>query len=88
MVVRWSLTHRPRSASQKVFPLSGTHFYQKLIKPQGLVRLEILGKSRKLFRLIGSETYLPAFNIVSQPLRYRSSLSMNGIRIIRIRQLR
>jgi hypothetical protein len=42
-----SLTHRPGSAPQKhYFSVSGTHFCQRLSKPQGLVRLEVLGKLR------------------------------------------
>jgi hypothetical protein len=41
-----STTHRPRSTPQKhyYFYVSGTHFCQRLSKPQGLVRPEELGK--------------------------------------------
>jgi hypothetical protein len=39
-----SPTHRPRSTPQKHFSASGTHFSWRLSKPQGLVRLEGLGK--------------------------------------------
>jgi hypothetical protein len=37
----FSPTHRPQ---KHYFSASGTHFCYSLIKPQGLVRLEVLGK--------------------------------------------
>jgi hypothetical protein len=41
-------THRPRSTPQKqYFSISGTHFCQRLSKPQGLLQPEGLGKSKK-----------------------------------------
>jgi hypothetical protein len=39
-----SLTHRPRSTPQKHFSVPGTHFYWRLSKRQGLMRLEGLSK--------------------------------------------
>jgi hypothetical protein len=40
--------HRPRSTPQKYyFSVSGTYFWQRLSKPQGLGRLEGLGKLKK-----------------------------------------
>jgi hypothetical protein len=51
-----------------IFPVSGTHFCYRLHKPQGLVRLEGLGKLKKFNMLIGSQTHnLPACSIVPQP---------------------
>jgi hypothetical protein len=42
------VTHRPRSTPQKhYFSASGTHFYYKLSKPQGLVRPKGFGKLKK-----------------------------------------
>jgi hypothetical protein len=42
-------TQRPRSTPQKHYvPASGTHFGQILSEPQGLLRLEGLGKLGKL----------------------------------------
>jgi hypothetical protein len=53
------------------FYVSGTHFCQRLSKPQGLVRPEGLGKLLKI-HFIGSRTCdLPVCSIVPQPLRYR-----------------
>jgi hypothetical protein len=47
-----SLTHRQRSTSEShYFSPSGTHFCWKLNKPQGLVRLEELGKLQKFTSL-------------------------------------
>jgi hypothetical protein len=45
-----SPTDRPRSAPQKhyYFCISGTYFYQRLSKFQGLLRLEGLGKFKKI----------------------------------------
>jgi hypothetical protein len=68
-----SLTHRPRSTSQKQYSSAfDNHFCYKLSKPQGLVRLEGLGKLKeKNIHLIGFRNRnLPAFSIVSQQLRY------------------
>jgi hypothetical protein len=61
-----SPTHRPRSTPQKYyFSASGTNFCYRLSKPQGLVRLEGLGKLKKFNHLIGSRTHdFPACNIV------------------------
>jgi hypothetical protein len=43
-----SPTHQPRSNSQKHnFSASGTHFYWRVSKLQGLVRLEGLGNFKK-----------------------------------------
>jgi hypothetical protein len=58
---------RPRSTPQKYyFSASGTHFCQRLSKPEGLVRPEGSGKLKKISDLIGSRTRdLPAFSIVS-----------------------
>jgi hypothetical protein len=55
----------------------GTHFCQRLNKPQGLVRPERLGKLKKKFiHLIVSRTHdLPACSVVSQPLRYLCPLT-------------
>jgi hypothetical protein len=39
--------HRLPSTLQKHFSASGTHFGQRLSKPQGLVRLEELGELKK-----------------------------------------
>jgi hypothetical protein len=66
-----SLTHRPLSTPQRqYFSASGTHLCRKL---RGLVRLEGLGKLKKLIYFIGSRTRdLPACSIVPQPLHYRS----------------
>jgi hypothetical protein len=51
-----SLTHRPRSTHQKhYFSLSDTHFCYKLSKPQGLMRLEGLGKMKESFTSPGLE---------------------------------
>jgi hypothetical protein len=63
-----SLTHRPRSPLQKhYFPASDTH----LSKPQGLVRLEGLGKFKIFSYLIGSRNRkLPDYRTLPQPLRY------------------
>jgi hypothetical protein len=47
-----SLMHRPRSTPQKYyFSASGTHFCQRLSKPEGLERLEGLGKLKKIHSL-------------------------------------
>jgi hypothetical protein len=47
---------------------SGTHLYQELSKPQGIVQLEGLGKSRKIKYLIGLRYRdLPACSIAPQP---------------------
>jgi hypothetical protein len=52
-----SPTHRPHSTPQKYYlSVSDTHFFQRLGKPQGLVRPEGLGKLEKLIYLIGSRT--------------------------------
>jgi hypothetical protein len=70
------LTHSSKVISPKQWPLStpqkhsyvsasGTHFCKRLSEPQGLVRLEGLGKSKKFIHLIGSQTRdLPACSIV------------------------
>jgi hypothetical protein len=53
---------------RNIFSDSGTHFRQRLSKPQGPVRLEELGKlkKKKKIHLIGSRTRdLPACSIVS-----------------------
>jgi hypothetical protein len=42
-----SLTYRPPSTPQKHFSAPGTHFCYRLSKPQGLVRLEGLGKMKE-----------------------------------------
>jgi hypothetical protein len=64
-----SPTHRPRSTSQKYFTCSGTHFCQRLSKPQVLVRLEGLGKFKKFVSLIVSRTHdLSTFTIVPEEL--------------------
>jgi hypothetical protein len=53
-----SLTHLSRSIAQKhYFSASGTHFCYRLSKPHGLVRLEVLGKLKKVIHLIGSRTH-------------------------------
>jgi hypothetical protein len=45
---------------------------KRLSKPQGLLRLEGLGKLKKCNELIGSGTRdLPACSVVPQPLSYR-----------------
>jgi hypothetical protein len=44
-------------SAETFFPASGTHFYYRLSKPQGLVLLERLGKLKKLIHLIGSRTH-------------------------------
>jgi hypothetical protein len=47
--------HRPRSTPQKHYLYaSGTHFCQKLRKPQGLMQPDGLGKLKKIIHLIGS----------------------------------
>jgi hypothetical protein len=52
-----SLAHRPRSALQKHdLSASGTHFFQRLNKPLGLMRLEGLGKIKKILYLVESRT--------------------------------
>jgi hypothetical protein len=44
-----SLTHRPHFTPQKLYySASGTHFCQRLSKPQSLVRPEGLGKLKKI----------------------------------------
>jgi hypothetical protein len=50
------LMQQPRSTLQKnIFLVSGTHFYQRMSKPKGLVRPEGLGKfEKKLIPFIGS----------------------------------
>jgi hypothetical protein len=57
---------RPRSTPHEhYFSASGTHFWQRMSKPQGLVRLEGLVKLKKLIRIIMSWTRdLPACNTV------------------------
>jgi hypothetical protein len=69
-----SLTFRQRSTPQIHF-FSGTHFRQRLIKPQGLMLLEEFGKLKKeITGLIGSQNRdLPACSIMPQPLLYRVS---------------
>jgi hypothetical protein len=55
---------------RNIFSASGTDFYQRLSKPQGLVRLEVLGKLKKktFTDLIGFRTLdLQACRIVPQP---------------------
>jgi hypothetical protein len=51
-----SPTHPPRFTPQKHFSASGTHFCQRLSKPQGLLRPERLGELKKLIHLIRSRT--------------------------------
>jgi hypothetical protein len=48
--------HKPHSTPQKHFSASGTHFYQKLSKSQGLGQLEGIGKLKKFIHLIRSQT--------------------------------
>jgi hypothetical protein len=44
-----SLTHRPRSTSQKHYcSASGSHCCYRLSKPHGLVRLEALGEVKNI----------------------------------------
>jgi hypothetical protein len=51
-----SPTHRPSSTTQKhYFSASGTHFCWRLSKPQGLMRLEGLGKLKNVFTSLGLE---------------------------------
>jgi hypothetical protein len=51
-----SHTHRPRSTPQKhYFYASGTHLCSRLSKPQGLVRMEGLGKWKNPFTSSGLE---------------------------------
>jgi hypothetical protein len=51
---------------------SGTHFCQRLSKPQGLVRPERLGKLNKFTHYMGYRNLdFPACSIVPYPLRYR-----------------
>jgi hypothetical protein len=51
------------------FSVSGTHFYQRLSKPQGLMLLEGLGKLKKFNDLIRSQTHnLLAYGSQSQIL--------------------
>jgi hypothetical protein len=67
-----SPTHWLCSTPQKLFySASGTHFCQRLNKPQGLVWLEGLGKSKKFNDLIGTRSHdLPICGIVWQALCY------------------
>jgi hypothetical protein len=64
-----SLTHWPRSTPQKrCFTASGIHFCWRLSKPQGLVRLEGLGKFNKRNDLIETRTLdFPACSLAPQP---------------------
>jgi hypothetical protein len=64
--------HWLQSTPQKhYFSVSGTHFSQRLSKPQGLVLPEGLGKFKKLIHLIGSRTCdLRACSRVPWPLCY------------------
>jgi hypothetical protein len=64
---RW----RHSTPQKHYFSASGTHFCYRLSKPQGLVRLEGLGKVKKSNDLIGTQTgYVPAYSTVPQSLRY------------------
>jgi hypothetical protein len=52
-----SLTHRPRFTPYKHFSsVPGTHLYYRLTKPQGLMRLEGLGKLKNCDYLFGNRT--------------------------------
>jgi hypothetical protein len=66
-----SLTRRqPRYSPETLLPSSGTHFCQRLSKPQGLVRPEGLGKLITIFHLIGSRTRdLPTCSIAPQVIQ-------------------
>jgi hypothetical protein len=57
-----SLTSRQRSTSQKVFPVSGTHFCQRLSKPQRLMWLEGLDKLKKKKKSITSSRLEPTIS--------------------------
>jgi hypothetical protein len=48
--------YHPRSTPQKYFSTSGTHFFWKPSKTQGLVRPEGLSKLKKFIHLIRSLT--------------------------------
>jgi hypothetical protein len=63
-----------RSTLQKhYFSASGTPFCQRVSKPQGLVRPEIMGKLIKIVHLIGSWTpSLLACSLVPSALPYRT----------------
>jgi hypothetical protein len=66
MAVRLSVLRAGRCFTplKHYFYASGTHFCYRLSKPQGLVRLEGLGKLIKIIHLIGSRTCdLPVCNI-------------------------
>jgi hypothetical protein len=79
-----SPTDRPRFTLQKhYFSASGTHFCQRLIQPQSLVRPEGLGKLRKFVHLIGSPSRdIPACSIVPYPLRYHVTLALSSVEYI------
>jgi hypothetical protein len=68
-----SLTHQPRSSHQKhYFPVSGTHFCQRLTEPQVIVQLVGLGIFKEFIHLIGYRTCdFPACSIVPQPEIYK-----------------
>jgi hypothetical protein len=78
-----SRMHRPHSTPQIHF-FSGTYFCYRLSKLQVLVRLEGLGKLRKLKDLIVTRTRdFPAFNKCLNQLRYSLNpklLYINNIR--------
>jgi hypothetical protein len=59
-------THRPRSIHRERYSsVSDIHFCLTLTEPHGPVRLEGLGKLKKLIQLIGSRTSdLPARSLV------------------------
>jgi hypothetical protein len=66
MAVRLSAprTGRFLTPQKHYFYASGTHFFSRLSKPQGLVRPEGLSKLIKIIHLIGSRTRdLPVCNI-------------------------
>jgi hypothetical protein len=82
-----SLTHRPRSTSQKhYFSVSGTHFCQSLSKLQGLLRPEGLDRD---IRIIGLTTLPPSVSqffrqcgIPNIPQPYSPPRPVTGIAVL------
>jgi hypothetical protein len=77
MVVMLSVLRTDRALlPRNYFSASGTHFCWRLSKPQGLVRLDGLGKLKEKFiYLIGSGNPRP------QPLRLKIAITSLGIEI-------
>jgi hypothetical protein len=75
MAVRLSALHTGHAVlPRNIFSASGTHFCQRMSKPQGLVRPEGLAKLKKFVHLIGSRTRdLPAYSLVPQPVPKRAA---------------